>query len=51
MLLIFGQSLIYWSGIFTGIFFLSSFLGCRFSFSKNSALLIFFKNIIKNSSI
>ncbi|KKQ95572.1 MAG: hypothetical protein UT22_C0048G0002 [Parcubacteria group bacterium GW2011_GWC2_39_11] len=49
MLLIFGQNLIYWSGIFTGIFFLSIFLGCRFSFSKNSALLNFLQKNHKKS--
>jgi len=28
MIIIFGQSLIYWSGILTGVFFVLSFLGC-----------------------
>ena len=28
MILIFGFSLIYWTGILTGLFFIFSFLGC-----------------------
>ncbi|MEK6875262.1 MAG: hypothetical protein AABX30_01110 [Nanoarchaeota archaeon] len=28
MILIIGQTLIYWTGILTGIFFIFSFLGC-----------------------
>jgi len=29
MITIFGQSLVYWTGVLTGIFFIFSFLGCR----------------------
>lgn len=37
--MIFGQNLVYWSGILTGIFFALGFLGCRcfFKLTGNKA--------------
>jgi len=47
MTLIFGKSLIYWSGILTGILFVFTFSGCCFTFLKEKNLLCFFQKYHK----